>query len=346
MSATPPWRERGPADLAGPVSGPTNTLVDVAGLSVGHATRTDSGWLSGVTVVVAPDDGAVASVDVSGGAPGTRETDLLRPGSLVERVHAIVLTGGSAYGLAAAAGVADALGEAGIGLHVGPSSADVVPIVPAAVLFDLGRGGNFNSRPGPAEGRAALEAASTEPVVQGCVGAGTGARAGVLKGGVGSASQMVGGWTVGALVVVNAAGDPVSPRGALYGIEDGIGDEFDSAPVVDPAALRALRDPATPRLNTTLAVVGTDAALDKSQCQRMAVVGQDGIARAIRPAHLLVDGDTVFTMATARGNAPATPQQYDSILAAAASCVSRAIAYAMLAATSTPSLPAFRDLAS
>jgi len=318
-------------------------------MRVGHHERTTGGWLSGTTVVLGPRDGVVASVDVRGGAPGTRETDLLRPGTLVERVHAIVLTGGSAYGLAAASGVTDALGADGIGFAVDADPGGVVPIVPAAVLYDLGRGGDFTCRPGPAEGLAALRAASDGPVRQGTVGAGTGARAGGLKGGVGSASQVVADtWTVAALVVVNAAGSPVAPDGTLYAAAyatEQTDEVLAQAPRVDPGGLAAIQAAViAAATNTTLAVVATDATLTKAQCARLAMVGQDGIARAVRPAHLTVDGDTIFGLGTAFEPAPDN-QMINALLAAAADCVERAIGHGMLAATSAGTLVSFRDLA-
>lgn len=326
----------------------SGTLTDVAGLKVGHHQRTTDGWLSGTTVVLAPPEGVVASVDVRGGAPGTRETDLLRPGALVERVHAIVLTGGSAYGLAAASGVTDALGADGIGFRVGTDGA-VVPIVPAAVLYDLGRGGDFSCHPGPAEGVAALRAATDGPVAEGSVGAGTGARAGWLKGGVGSASEVVADtWTVAALVVTNAAGSPVAPDGSLYSaayVTAEVDETLASAPRVDPEELAEIQAAAmAAATNTTIGVVATDATLTKAQCARLAMAAQDGIARAVRPSHLLVDGDSIFGLSTEALPAP-DDRMINALLAAAAECVARSIGRAMLAATSAGSLVSFRDLA-
>jgi putative pantetheine hydrolase len=193
-------------------TGPTNGLTDVRGLRVGHSTRIGDGWLSGVTVVLAPEGGAVAGVDVRGGGPGTRETDVLDPRNGVDRVHAIVLAGGSAFGLSAACGVTERLAADKVGFPVGPEPGEVVPIVPAAVVFDLGRGGRFEARPDAALGAEAYEAAlaGAGPVPQGVVGAGTGAVAGGLKGGVGTASAVLeDGTVVAALAVVNAAGSTV-----------------------------------------------------------------------------------------------------------------------------------------
>ncbi len=324
--------------------GRTNSLTDVAGITVGHYGRADDGWMSGTTVVRALGDGAVGGVDVRGGAPGTRETDLLAPGNLVDRVHAVVLSGGSAYGLAAACGVADALGEQGIGLAVGASGI-VVPIVPAAVIFDLGRGGDPRLRPDASFGRAALAAVSSDAVAQGSVGAGLGALAAGVKGGVGSASvELDDGSTVAALVVVNSSGSTAHPgTGALYGAADAIDAEFgDPVPAADPAALTAAAARTRPTLNTTIGVVATDVTLGKDRCSRLAMLGQDGLARAIRPVHTMGDGDTIFALATCARPTP-DPRALDALLAGAADCVARAVAHAMLAATAVGGYAAFSD---
>lgn len=324
--------------------GPTNSLTDVDGLRVGHHTRTGDGWLTGTTVVLGPDEGVTAGVDVRGGGPGTRETDLLDPVNMVERVHAIVLSGGSAYGLAAADGVMASLGDRGTGFAVG-GPGEVVPIVPAAVLFDLGRGGTFRATPDALFGAAAAEAA-TNSTQQGSVGAGTGAvtglgtELGAVKGGIGSASALLtSGVTVAALVAVNAVGSAVDPRtGELYGARFGLGDEF--AHVTAPPAAR-LRSAASVGkvFNTTIGVVATDATLTKAQCRRLATAGHDGIARALRPAHLMVDGDTLFGLATGvRG-----PTALDPLLAAAADAVTRAIVWAMLKATGAGGIASYRE---
>jgi L-aminopeptidase/D-esterase-like protein len=313
-------------------SGPHNALTDVPGLRVGHASLEGPGALSGTTVVLAPDGGAVAGADVRGAAPGTRETDLLHPGATVQRVHAVVLTGGSAFGLAAVDGVMRRLEDAGVGF---PIRGTVVPIVPAAVVFDLGRGGDVRARPDAATGAAAYDAAGDGPVSQGVVGAGTGAQAGGLKGGVGTASVVLdGGAVVAALAVVNAAGSPVDmATGLLHGVRVGLPGEF--PPVeVGPAALEELREaPRPPGLGTatTLAVVATDVTLDKAGCGRLATMGHDGLARAISPAHTATDGDAVFGLSTATRPAPDLPGLV-ALHAAAADVVSRAIAHGMLAA--------------
>ncbi|UJA08769.1 P1 family peptidase [Streptomyces collinus] len=335
-----------------------DALTDVAGLRVGHATRTGEGRLTGTTVVLAPEGGAVAAVDVRGGGPGTKETDALDPRNVVQRVDAVVLTGGSAYGLDAASGVMAWLEERGRGVRVGPGPAHVVPVVPAACVFDLGRGGDFQARPDAATGRAAVEdAAAGAPgaaVPEGCVGAGTGAVAGRLKGGVGTASTVLGsGITVAALVVVNSAGAVADPQtGALYG-------EFFQGRVAYPeravheAARRRLDEVASrtplPPLNTTLAVVATDADLTKAQAQKTAGTAHDGIARAVRPVHLLHDGDTVFALATgARPLATADPSALNEILAAGADLVTRAIVRAVRAAEPVEgpggAWPSYREL--
>lgn len=325
--------------------GPTNTLTDVSGIRVGHATRTGDGWLTGTTVVLPGPEGAVAGVDVRGGGPGTRETDLLDPRNLVDRVHAVVLTGGSAFGLSAADGVCQQLYAAGVGWPMGEPG-EVVPIVPAAVLFDLGRGGVFGNHPGPEDGRAACEDAHGGPVLQGSVGAGTGARAGGLKGGIGSASAVLDdGTTVAALVAVNAWGLPVHPEtGELLALRHGLPGEFEGVGVPDPAELEdararaaeeAHRAPLSPGMATSIGVIATDATLTKAECQKVCGLGHDGLARAVNPVHTLLDGDTLFTLATGDRPAPDLPGLFD-LMAAAGDCVTRAVGHAMLAATSVP----------
>ncbi|UQA94868.1 P1 family peptidase [Streptomyces halobius] len=357
--------------------GPRDALTDVHGLRVGHATRVGDGYLTGTTVVLAPEGGAVAAVDVRGGGPGTRETDALDPRNLVPRVEAVVLTGGSAFGLDAASGVARWLEERGRGFRVGPDPAQVVPVVPAAALFDLGRGGAWRARPDAALGREATEAAAgSEPgaaVAQGNTGAGTGAVAGGLKGGTGTASLVLpSGATVAALAAVNASGSVVDPRtGALYGRLHEGPDAFPSAAVHAAAerrlaearetSLARLASSVLPPLNTVLAVVATDAALSRAQARKLAGTAHDGLARAVRPVHLLSDGDTVFALST--GARPLAPEEaladpvfgghtaagaLNDILAAGADALARAVVKAVLAAETVDGpgglFPSYREL--
>ncbi|WP_270886775.1 P1 family peptidase [Pedococcus sp. 5OH_020] len=342
------------ADVPGP--GPTNSLTDVPGVRVGHATRREPGWLTGTTVVVAPGAGAVAGVDVRGAAPGTRETDLLEPENLVDRVNAVVLTGGSAFGLAAADGVMQSLYADGLGWPVGAGAGEVVPIVPAAVLFDLGRGGAFDHVPTAQDGRSAYEAASAGPVPQGNVGAGTGARAGGLKGGVGSASWVLeDGATVAALVAVNSFGDAVEPGTGLlpaqrFGypgeLTTGIPNEVEVRAARERAATTYAEQPLRPGLATVIGVIATDATLTKAQCRRTSGLGHDGLARAINPVHTLLDGDTLFTLAVGDRPSPELPALH-ALMVAAGDCVTRAVGHAMLAAESVSNgvtdLRSYRD---
>lgn len=298
-------------------------ITDVPGVRVGHYQRLGDGWATGTTVVLFPD-GATGSVDGRGGAPGTRETDLLLPENLVQRVDAVCLSGGSAYGLAAADGVMRWLSERHQGFRVGAEPHEVVPIVPAAVLFDLPRSA-WGNRPDADFGYQACENATSGPVPQGTVGAGTGARAGSLKGGVGTASTIVDGFTVGALAVVNALGEPVNPDTG------------------DPWATGSARPP---DLNTTIGVVAVDAALAKAECRRLAMSAHDGLARAIRPSHTMFDGDTIFAVATGDRPLPEDlrPVALNTLCTAAADVFAAAIGNGVLAATSLPDLPAYQDV--
>jgi L-aminopeptidase/D-esterase-like protein len=333
------------------VRGATNSLVDVSGVLVGSYERTDAPFLTGTTVALFPD-GAVASADVRGGGPGTRETDLLDPRNLVERVHALVLTGGSAYGLDAAGGVMRALEERRQGFRVGPDPAHVVPIVPAAVLFDLGRGGDFRARPDAEFGANAVEAASADAVALGNVGAGAGAAAGPLKGGLGSASERLpSGVTVAALVAANPGGEVVDPaRGTLWGAELGLDGEFDLRAPAEAERERARELAGEARgllANTTIGIVATDAALTKAEAQKMAGIAHDGLARAIRPAHSYFDGDTIFAAATGAAELPAAPERpllLNELFEAGARAFARAVVHAVLAAESVPGLPCYREL--
>ncbi|MGI8645118.1 MAG: P1 family peptidase [Nocardioides sp.] len=327
-----------------------SSLCDVPGIRVGHAQRLGDGWLTGTTVVLPPSAGAVAGVDVRGGGPGTRETDLLDPRNLVDRVHAIVLTGGSALGLAAADGVAQALLRDGVGFPVDqpPRPGRVVPIVPAAVIFDLGRGGEFACYPDANLGAEAYAAAGTT-VAEGNVGAGTGASAGGLKGGVGTAAATLDdGTTVGALVVVNAVGSPVDPAtGELWAARHCRPGDLPALRQPDPAELASYSANASvpPRAGqaTTLAVIATDATLAKAQCAKVSGLGHDGLARAVNPVHTMLDGDTIFTIATGTRAAPDL-LAFHALLTAAGDCVTRAVARAVLAAESTHGLRSYREV--
>lgn len=326
----------------------SNSITDVPGIRVGQAERTDEGWLSGTTVVLAPEQGAVAGVDVRGGGPGTRETDLLDPRNLVERVQAIVLSGGSALGLAAVDGVVQRLLRDGLGFPMG-GPGEVVPIVPAAVLYDLARGGVFTNYPDAGLGAAAYDAAS-DTVRQGNYGAGTGARVGGLKGGIGTASaQLEDGTTIGALVAVNAVGSAIDPQtGELYAARHClVGDlpllDLPEREEIEAARARAANDPALikPPLATTIGVIATDATLTKAQCSKVAGIGHDGLARAINPVHTMLDGDTLFAMATCARD-PIDLFAFQDLLAAAGDCVTRAVGRAVLSAESAGGMRSFR----
>ncbi|GAA1674831.1 P1 family peptidase [Kribbella yunnanensis] len=337
--------------------GPHNAITDVPGVLVGQVERVDAPYLTGTTVVYVPTT-AVAGVDARGGAPGTRETDLLDPVNSNPGVNAVVLTGGSAYGLDTAGSVMRWLEERGEGVRVGPGTNDVVPIVPTAVLFDLGRGGGFQARPEPAWGGEAIAVASDGPVAQGNHGAGAGARVGSLKGGVGTASLVLDdGTTVGALVVVNAAGSAVDANGILYGARYGVGDEFAHLqPPTEPPPPAPAGPSLSDAMNTVIAVIATDAALDKAATKRMAMIAHDGLARAIDPIHTLVDGDSIFALSTRRPDDdrprlsvtdPAALLPLEKIYAAGAHTLTRAIVHAVLTAESvdTPAgpMPSYRD---
>ena len=303
------------------------TLRDVPGLRVGHVT--DAEAMTGCTVVLAPD-GAIAGVDVRGAAPGTRETDLLRPGSLVERVHAICLAGGSAFGLAAADGVMRWLAEHGIGFATegGP-----VPIVPAAILFDLGVG-RADVRPTAEDGyraSAVADAGSDDPL-EGSVGAGAGATvaklagpAAVRKGGVGMAGRRLGdGHVLAAMAVCNALGSVIGRDGVI---------------IAGSRHVPELADAPRHLEHTTLAVIGTDVDLDRTQCQRLAQLGHDALARSIVPVHTMFDGDTVFALSTGDGAAMAPPD-FLGLGVLAVEVLSEAIERSVLTATSLGGVPA------
>ena len=320
------------------------SLTDVPGLRVGHAHRRGRGWRTGTTVVLLPP-GATVGVDVRGGGPGTRETDLLRPEATIETAHALCLTGGSAYGLAAAGGVMRLLEERRTGFSVGPDESHVVPLVPAAVIFDLGRGGTFANRPDESFGYRAAKAATAGPVAVGSVGAGTGARAHGLQGGVGSASvTLPGGIVVAALAVVNAAGSVIDPDTALPWMAGSVRLRRPSA--ADRQRLRAHLDTAVPPLNTTIGVVATTAQLSKAQCGKFAAVAHDGLARAVRPVHSLLDGDTIFGVSTGRDEVdPALGvRALNAVLEAGAACFAAACTDAVVLAEARGADPAYRDL--
>jgi L-aminopeptidase/D-esterase-like protein len=334
-------------------AGPRNLITDVPGLKVGQTH--DAPARTGVTVIL-PDAAAVAACDVRGGAPGTRETDALAPENLVDHAHAIVLSGGSVYGLAAADAVAAALGAKGVGFRLAPASnAPPSPLVPAAILFDLANGGAKDWGEDPPYrrlARAALAAAG-EDIDLGTAGAGYGARAGALKGGTGSASAVTSdGIAVGAIVAVNGSGAVTAHDGrSFWAAPFEIGDEFGglgaaglSAAPDDWAANRLAT--LSPR-NTTIACVATNVTLTPAQAKRVAIMAQDGIARAIRPAHAPFDGDVVFALSTAR-LALAEPANFTvaRVGALAADTLARAIARGVYAATAWDgdATPAWRDL--
>lgn len=327
--------------------GPKNLITDIEGLYVGNAA--DANLKSGTTVLLG-DEAFVAAVDVMGGAPGTRDTDLLSPDKTVQRVDALVLSGGSAFGLDAASGVTDALRAKGVGFPVAGLN---VPIVPAAILFDLANGGdkNWGTNPYAQLGRNAVAKASASFEL-GTVGAGTGALTAAHKGGLGSASLVLeNGVTVAALVAVNPIGNVTTPDGnhfwaAPFELSDefgGMGPDLNGGQCFTPISLKngaLMRDG-----NTTIAIVATDAKISKVQAKRMAVAAQDGIARAIVPAHTPFDGDLVFAAATGKRVLNDPDVDMLDIGAAAAHCLARAIARGVYEAKPTPDdlLPAWRN---
>lgn len=315
-----------------------DSITDVAGLKVGHFT--DSRRPTGCTVLLC-EQGAVAGVDVRGAAPGTRETDLLNPVNTVQEIHGLLLTGGSAFGLDAASGVMRWLEERGHGLRVGPAC---VPIVPAAVLFDLWVG-DPSVRPDAAAGYAACQAASTDATAQGNVGAGAGATVGKLlgleramKGGIGSASVRVGAVTVAALVAVNAVGDVIDPQTGRV-LAGARGDDGKTCPGIVQAMLEgAVPAALLTGMSTTIGVVATDAALSKTAATKLAQMAHDGLARSINPVHTGLDGDVMFAVAT---GASKQPGNLNLLGALAAEVTARAVVNAVRAAVSiqVPGLP-------
>lgn len=336
-------------------TGPTNSIIDVYGIRVGQHEQIGAGYLTGTTVVHAPNQ-ATAGVNVAGGAPGTRETNLLDPKNLCQRIHAIVLSGGSSYGLQSAYGVMQWLRERNEGFLVGSEPDEVVPIVPGAVIFDLGRGGQFTATPTAEFGYKAIANASAETVRQGTVGAGTGAQSGTLKGGVGTASMVLpGGHVVGALVVLNSFGNTINPATGRFYVEDmEIDGEFrlredrGTQPSTAPAAPVKHGFPAQSqrKMNTTIAVVATNAPLSKAMAERMALRAQDGLAMAIRPVHTLYDGDTVFALSTSREaplSAESDSETLSQVFCAAADTLARAVVHAVRRAESVEGMQSYRD---
>jgi L-aminopeptidase/D-esterase-like protein len=321
-----------------PQATPASSITDVPGVKVGHHTLSERP--TGCTVVLV-DPAAVGAVDVRGGAPGTIETDLLRPDELVNAVNGIVLSGGSAFGLAAQPGVMKYLEEQKIGYRYGGA---FIPIVPGAIIFDLNVGGAPSIRPGPDCGYAAARAAAAGPVMEGSVGAGAGATVGkfggagrAMKGGVGTASLSVNGLVVGALVVVNAAGSIVDPRTGkpVAGVR-----AADGKTLEDPFAIvRRGTAPSGTGEHTTIGVVATNARLTKAQAHRVAAMAHDGMARTIVPSHTMSDGDTLFALATG-----AVDADVSRVGVLAAEAVADAILRAVRAAKGLPGFPAVSDI--
>jgi L-aminopeptidase/D-esterase-like protein len=326
---------------AGYHAGMNDSIVDVAGVRVGHFS--DTRRPTGCTVVRV-EGGAVGGVDVRGASPGTRETELLSPLNAVEQVHAVLLAGGSAFGLDAAAGVMRWLEEHGVGVPVGPAR---VPIVPAAILFDLWLG-DPAVRPDAAAGYAACAAASREVPAQGNAGAGAGATVGKLfgieramKGGLGSASVTVGGITVGALIAVNALGDVIDPANGrpLAGARTADGKRL--LGTMDALRRGELPAPFQPGSATTIGVVATDAVLTKAQASKIAQMAHDGLARSIDPVHTMGDGDTLFALGTGAAGRGANTTLLGAL---AADVTARAVVRAVRAAQGLAGLPAASEL--
>lgn len=332
LTAQPPPTAQPPAaariTVIGP--GPSNSITDVPGLKVGNYARSDSGYRSGTTVI-RTERGATAGYSQMGGAPGTKETDLLKPGGQVRGVQAIMLGGGSAYGLDAATGVMRWMEENKFGVFVGMG---VVPIVPAAILFDLGRGGDFKKRPDASFGYKATAAATSDPVKSGRFGMGMGA-----GWGMGTASvKLSNGYTVAAIVGLNPAGSPLNPETCLpYGLFLELNNEFN---LVQPKAEeckaanagRGGPNDGSDRAarNTTIALVATDAPLIDLEAGRMAEIANAGLARSIRPIHNIGDGDTVFGMATTPFTTQLSNADLQAIFNAAADVLGRAVVHAVV----------------
>lgn len=330
--------------------GPRNLITDVAGLRVGNAE--DVAGLTGVTVLVA-DGPAVAAADIRGGAPGTREVAALEPENLVDTIHAVTLSGGSVFGLDAASAVAWRLAKAGAGFRFG-NQPWACPVVPAAILFDLMNGGDKTWRDGPPYAALAEHAfdRAARDFRLGNAGAGMGAVAGAIKGGLGSASATWNGYTVGALVAVNSVGACASGEtGRLWAAELAQGGEMGPAQAARPVPELALRktdrmaEAARPGANTTIAIVATDAHLTKAEARRLAIMAADGLAIGIRPAHTPFDGDTVFAVASCLRSMPDDrPPALAELGAAAAEALARAIGRAVWEAETTGAIRGYRDL--
>ncbi|WP_395154721.1 P1 family peptidase [Ilumatobacter sp.] len=331
---------------------PFGSITDVPGITVGHHQRVGHGWQTGTTAIIVKS-GATPGVDVRGGGPGTRETDAIHPQNLIQEIHGICLTGGSAYGLAAAHGVMEWLEGRGLGFPIGQmnGSPQVVPVVPAAVIFDLGRGGSPTNRPDSTFGRKAAAHARRSQQRWGSVGAGTGARAGGLQGGVGTASTTVRlpesdiEITVGALAVANPNGSVIDPTTGLPWEPSGA--RLRRPPADERRALiAALTGQAALNLNTTIGVVATSARLDKAETSKMASVAHDGLARAVRPAHSMTDGDTIFGLAVGDTELLSSGRHValNVILKAASETFAAACTHAILAASTIGAAVAYSDV--
>lgn len=325
--------------------GKNNLITDVPGLTVGNAQ--DEAVASGVTVVLTQGEGAIAAVDTRGGAPGTRETDALRPGTLVDRVNAVVLSGGSAFGLDAASGVHGWLAAQGRGFKI---AGKTVPIVPAAILFDLANGGNKEwgeTPPYRGLGKQACDAAGAEFAL-GCAGAGYGAIAGPVKGGLGSCSAIdaESGFTVGALIAVNSVGSPLTPDGSgLWAWPFELEGEFGVAPpnpVPTGGVYRTKRGRRAGE-NTTIGVIATDAPLTVAQAERLAIMAHDGLARSIHPVHSPFDGDLLFSLAATDGKTgTVSPDLLMHLGTLTADAVARAVGRAIVSAGPLNEIQSFR----
>lgn len=323
-------------------SGTRNSITDVAGIKVGNAE--DKKVRSGVTVIL-PDEPVTAAVDVRGGGPGTRETDALNPACVVEAIHALVLSGGSAYGLDAASGMMSWLRARGRGLHVGEA---LVPIVPSAIIFDLLSGGDKDWGEEPPYRDLAQQAADAVSVdfALGNAGAGLGARAGTLKGGLGTSSFVTDDFTVGSLVVANPLGSVVMPGTKTFWswpLEQD-GELGGQVPPEGPCADMDFKFQEPVAANTTLAVVATDATLTKAQAERIAIMAHDGFARAIRPVHSPLDGDSIFVISTGKRDLKDPVGDLARLGMLAADSVARSVARGVYEAESIGSLKAYKDL--